>query len=377
MQNIPLSLESFEFEGADLVSSPQLIYYKDQIKKNTETIVEMARNAVNLWPHIKTHKSTDVTRLLMDQGITRFKASTIAEAEMLAQLEATHICLSNLLVGPSMARYVSLVEQYPQSEFWTLADDVTVLEQLNDLFRRSGRVANILIDVNFGLDRTGIRTEQIPKFVKDTLHLEHVRIRGFHCYDGNVHQPEFDERMDTVKHNNMRLQEVLDELVDSGREFDTLILGGSPSFPCHALLRDRYFSPGTSFINDYVYYRNYPDIACPPAAAVLTRVISRPGPGLFTLDAGTKAVSPDKLMEDRGYIVGLGNSVRPLRQNEEHWVWEVVDSNTPIPEIGDAFYVVPGHICPTTALYDHVEVIEDGRHVGQWDVTARNRKITI
>ena len=46
------------------------------------------------------------------------------------------------------------------------------------------------------------------------------------------------------------------------------------------------------------------------------------------------------------------------------------------PQVGDELFVIPTHICPTTALYDAVTVVEDGQIVDTWEVTARNRRIT-
>ena len=44
--------------------------------------------------------------------------------------------------------------------------------------------------------------------------------------------------------------------------------------------------------------------------------------------------------------------------------------------VGDEFFVVPTHICPTSALYPSVPVVENGHMTDTWEVTARNRKIT-
>ena len=46
------------------------------------------------------------------------------------------------------------------------------------------------------------------------------------------------------------------------------------------------------------------------------------------------------------------------------------------PTVGDELFVIPTHICPTTALYDTVIVVEHGAVCDTWEVTARNRKIT-
>ena len=43
------------------------------------------------------------------------------------------------------------------------------------------------------------------------------------------------------------------------------------------------------------------------------------------------------------------------------------------PEIGAVMYVVPTHICPTTALHRAAKTAEGGRAIGEWVVAARNR----
>ena len=313
----------------------------------------------------------------MEYGIERFKAATVAEAEMLARLEVPHICLSNLLVGPNLQRFVQLVKAYPESQFWTLADDLGIWSELDATLAAAGVQALVLVDVNLGLDRTGVPVGEVGAFTRAGRAYEHASFAGYHCYDGNVRQADPEERLAVVRGSREQLVEALaDELAEHAEKL-VLIVGGSPSFPSHVELVDKYYSPGTIFINDYGYYSSFPDIACPPAAAVLTRVISRPGPGLFTLDAGSKAVSADKPMEQRGYLVGWGERVRPLRQNEEHWVWEMTDPRDTPPAVGDTLYVIPGHICPTSALYRHAEVVKGGRLHASWPITARNRRIHI
>jgi D-serine deaminase-like pyridoxal phosphate-dependent protein len=44
-------------------------------------------------------------------------------------------------------------------------------------------------------------------------------------------------------------------------------------------------------------------------------------------------------------------------------------------DIGDVIYGLPYHICPTTALYNEVVVVENQQIIDYWEVIARNRKI--
>lgn len=41
------------------------------------------------------------------------------------------------------------------------------------------------------------------------------------------------------------------------------------------------------------------------------------------------------------------------------------------------YYIIPTHICPTSALYPEALVALDGQIVDIWEVTARNRKLSI
>ena len=87
-----------------------------------------------------------------------------------------------------------------------------------------------------------------------------------------------------------------------------------PKSPYHA-----YFSPGTYFINDYGYSKKYPDLPFTPGAAVLTRVVSCPVKGHFTLDLGYKGIASDP-EGTRGIIAGMDH-VQELFQSEEHWAF--------------------------------------------------------
>ena len=46
-------------------------------------------------------------------------------------------------------------------------------------------------------------------------------------------------------------------------------------------------------------------------------------------------------------------------------------------KVGDVWYGVPVHICPTVALYDNALIVNNNKVVDEWEVVARKRKITI
>jgi D-serine deaminase-like pyridoxal phosphate-dependent protein len=44
---------------------------------------------------------------------------------------------------------------------------------------------------------------------------------------------------------------------------------------------------------------------------------------------------------------------------------------------GDEILAIPKHICPTSALHKQVFVVSGGQVVDRWDVTSRDRWLTI
>lgn len=45
------------------------------------------------------------------------------------------------------------------------------------------------------------------------------------------------------------------------------------------------------------------------------------------------------------------------------------------PKVGDELFVIPMHICPTSALYPFSLVVENNELVAKWEITSRNRRI--
>lgn len=362
----------YELKYTEDIISPSLIYYIDIIQKNIEKAIEKAGSPDRLWPHVKSHKSLDLVKLQMRYGITKFKTATVAEAEMAAEAGAEKIILAYPLVGPNINRYINLTKAYPDSHFYAIGDDEKQLEQLSKACECNQVKMDTLIDVNMGMNRTGIAIDKLIPLCRYVCKLPGLHFSGFHCYDGNHNNKDFTVRNQEVMETDEKVGEVIKELNDTGIDVPIVVAGGTPSFPCHQQDTDWFLSPGTAIITDAGYYMNLPDLNFIPGAALLTRVISHPAPGIFTLDLGYKGIASDPTIQ-RGYIVGLENAV-PIVHSEEHWAFQIED-HTKIPPIGTCLYVVPTHICPTTALYPEILVAKDGEIVEKWEVTARNRKI--
>ena len=363
--------------------SPALIYYKDIIFNNTKQIIQMAGGPEQLWPHVKSHKAAGMIRMQIELGITRFKCATIAEAEMTARAGGTHIILAYPLIGPNVSRYLQLAKAYPQTVFYAIGDDIKCLSTLAAQACRMEMTMNVLIDVDMGMHRTGVPFDLLESLYEGASGLKGINVKGMHCYDGHCTNPDFNLRKTMVEENDLKVLTIRESLRRKGLECETMVMGGSPTFPCRIGKADFYLSPGTLFINDWGYYTKFQDLPFTPGAAVFCRVVSHCGSmaggaisetgNTFTLDLGYKGIAADPAGV-RGIIAGFEDA-KPLFQSEEHWVFSL-PAGTERPPIGSECYVIPTHICPTSALYPEIQTAQGGKIIERWQVSARNRKIT-
>ena len=368
-------LLDYHFAGEEELDSPALIFHEDIIGENIQKALTMAGGPDRMWPHVKTYKAAAVVRLLLAQGIKRFKCATIAEAEMCAQCGASHILIAYPLIGPGIRRFIELRQRYAASVFWATGDNP---EQLSLLGKAAGAAAPavpFLVDVNPGMNRTGVALEGglLKDFCLRAGKIPGLDLMGFHCYDGNLGVKDSGERERAVAEETQKLMAVREAVEAEGRKLPVMVMGGTPTFPFHARNRDVFLSPGTFFIQDHGYDSKYRDLCFTPGATILTRVISRPREDLFTLDLGYKAIASDQEGE-RGLLTDLSGA-RPEAHSEEHWVFRMAGGNC--PPLGTILHVIPTHICPTTALYPGGYVVRNRRLVNYWEISARNRKITI
>lgn len=363
---------TYHFEQENRVPSPALIYYRDEIEKNTAETIRIAGDAERLWPHVKTHKMSEMIQMQLAMGIHRFKCATVSEIRMVASAGADHILWAYPVVGPNVSQFLRLVKEFPACTLYALEDDVEALEALAHEAEAQGITANVLLDVNIGMNRTGIAPNDAVNFYRRAGAMKGLCLRGLHCYDGHIHDDSLTERTKHASSGAETACLLRKQLTAEGFDAEIIIMGGTPTFPCHAVMEDVFLSPGTLFVSDAGYHSHFPDINVTPAAAVLTRVISHPADGLFTLDTGTKAVSADA--SPRGVLAGMEEMCDPVLSSEEHWVFAMKPDYLDLrPAIGTVLYVIPTHICPTTAMYDAAYVVSNGKLADIWQVSARER----
>lgn len=368
----------YRIHHPEKIFSPGLVVFEEIVDQNIKTMLTMAGSVDRLRPHCKTHKMPAVIRKLLACGVTRHKAATFAEAEMLATTGVGDIFLAYNIVGPNLERVVEFRRRFPDVQFAVTGDDAGQLKLLSSAVSALNSDVDVVLDINPGRDRTGCPVGQTAFELYQTIDRSPgLNPGGLHLYDGHLRQSNPEERRAAVHKFWESIAAFRDRLETAGLPVPRIVCGGTPTFPIYSAMDDPSIelSPGTCIFHDFGYGDAFPDLNCfSQAAAVLTRVISRPTANRVTLDVGTKAIASDPPMGKRVVIQGL-NQAEQVLQNEEHLVIEA--ENAGEFQVGDWLLAFPRHVCPTSALYRSATVISQGEIVDHWEVVARDRQLTI
>lgn len=364
----------FTLNRPEEVISPSLLVYPERIAHNIDLMIRMVDDVTRLRPHVKTYKNADIIKMQMHKGIKKFKCATIAEAELLGNCKASDVLLAMQPIGPNAKRFISLMRKFPHTQFSTLVDNEAMLSILADLAKINKTKIHVWLDINNGMNRTGITpNEEAVQLYGQFCSNKFIIAEGLHVYDGHIRNPDPKVRKRACDDAFEKVLTLKNSIVDNGCPSPKIVAGGSPTFPFHCKRKEVDASPGTTLLWDAGYGTLFPEMGFLPAAVLFTRILSKPKTGILCFDLGHKSVAPE-MPFPRIQFLTL-NHGKQISQSEEHLVVEYDDLT--IPEVGDVHYAIPQHICPTVAKYDTLKVIKHGDVIDDWPVLARNHKMTI
>jgi D-serine deaminase-like pyridoxal phosphate-dependent protein len=363
----------FEIKNIETIDSPALVIYKERMQQNIESLIQM-KDVAHLRPHVKTNKISEVCKMMLAAGITKFKCATIAEAEMLGMINAPDVLLAYQPTVTKAKRLLLLVQKYPSTHFSCLIDDNENAEYISKVFSEKNITLDVYIDLNVGQNRTGIKPKNVFQLYEDCEELNGIKIIGLHAYDGQIRDTDIQQRKINTDKAFSAVVDLVEKIESSAQKKLNIVAGGSPTFPVHAQRKNIECSPGTFVFWDYGYKIQFADEPFEYAALVITRIICVVDEHTICTDLGHKSVGAENAIEKRVHFLNAEN-VEAISQSEEHLVLKVDDSSQ--YKIGDVLYGVPYHICPTVALYERAIVVENNVAIDEWKVVARDRRITV
>jgi D-serine deaminase-like pyridoxal phosphate-dependent protein len=366
---------SYRIENVEALLTPALVIYPEIVDRNIAATLRLLGGDTNRWrPHLKTAKLGFIMRKLASQGVVNAKCSTTVELAAACESGMKDVLLAYAVVGPNARRVRAIAERYSHIRISVLVENV------DQIAAWSGSTIGIFVDVNPGMDRTGISQDGIGEILK-IVRAGGSQFRGLHYYDGHMSAASLDEREMLAHKGYDRLMEIVGAIESAGFPVEEVITSGTPAFPCaatYAPFRAGHFvhraSPGTVVYSDATSIQQLPaEWGYQPAALVVSTVVSHPKPNVITCDAGHKSVSADAGVPTCS-VAGRPNLI-PLKPSEEHLPIEV--SAGAIPAIGELLYLIPRHVCPTVNNFDDAVIVEHGRVIAVERVTARGHEVPL
>ena len=363
----------------ELIQTPRLIVFKDRIHDNISRMSDLLQAAdpnvtlSDLCPHVKTQKSVLVTRLLLEKGVSFFKAS-INEVDLLVQSGAPFIFVAYPLLELDARKIAGLKKQHPDIRFYVQAARREHVEILENIARETGIIWHYYIDTNVGMNRTGLPVEDAFAFF-ESIHSPFLQFAGLHAYDGHIHDNDFEARKRESFQSMERLKKSVNHFTARGVRVPCVIVAGTPSFvpdveywSQNSVDSKILFSPGT-----WIYFDTKTNEMMPNtfdyAAVILSQVVDKPTSETATLNLGHKRWAIDQGPIDTFSLKGISAE----SWSEEHTVVRLAPETQ--LDIKDYVLFAPRHVCSTVNLWDYFVLIDESGDIVDetCPVDGRNR----
>jgi D-serine deaminase-like pyridoxal phosphate-dependent protein len=354
------------------IATPAVLVDRAKVAANVRAMQAVCDvHGVELRPHLKTHKMVEVARQQLAAGARGFTCAKLGEAEAMLPAGMRAMFVAHSLVDSGQApRVAALAERL--DDFRVAVTSEGQMERLEEIAAAAGRKLAVMLAVDTGLEREGVRDGIAAQRIAAQLARNpRLELRGFYTHEGHFYGLPHDQQLP-------RACELIDRLCAVRDAIDSAL----PVWPgCSVSARIvaaegrgrvQAVRPGAYVFGDLALSRVTRVI--PPAAValhVLATVVDKPAADLALIDAGSKTFSSDRTSDGVFAAAADGRDLAVLRVNEEHGY--VRGSAVEALRIGERILFTPAHVCTTVNLTDEVVVTEDGRIVDTWGVEARGK----
>lgn len=372
-------LPSGEFELNSFIDTPSLVLDIDIFKSNVQEMLKIcSENGVSLQPHAKTHRTPELGLLQQELGCDGLCVAKVGEAEGFAKAGVKKITIAYPVLGEGK---VKRAWELSTSIDLTLAvDSVVGAESIGRIFDQHSQVCPVLLIIDSGLGRDGVRPEDAPTIASAINAVPGVKVVGVMTHEGVVYRaPDHDSMVADAKKNSEMMVSVARAITSAGVDCTRVSMGASASARIAPTVAGvSQIRPGIFAFNDLgqVALGNATPETC--AVRVLATVVSHPTPESAVIDAGSKSLSADLLpaKEHRGEYPGHGLILGKLgwiieALSEEHGMLRWVGEGTPKElNIGEQVQIIPNHVCTAFSSLNESVVISKGEVVNRWRTFA-------
>ena len=363
------------------LKTPCPILDHGRVRANADRFTRRVRElGVRLRPHIKTHKCVEIAKIQTDGHSGAVTVSTLAEARAFAAGGFRDFTYAVPIEPGKFADVNEIVASGVNLN--VITDDPDIPAMLDQAARLAGNVVNVLMEVDCGDHRSGVRPDSreatnIPKAIAESSNL---KFAGILTHAGH----SYGQMPDEVKAIAMQERDVMVDLAErlraDGIDVPTVSIGSTPTVS-HAedLSGVDEVRPGNYILLDAFQATigscSFDDCALTILTAVVHRSFDQKK---VIIDAGAIALSKDRGPVDREPGCGYGRvldlegrelGLRVAGVSQEHGVIPIEDvAVLDRLSVGTRVRILANHACIVAAQHTHFNVLEDGRIVDKWQI---------
>ena len=331
-------------------------------------------NKKQLWPMIKTHKSTAIAKMQLQAGATGFLCGTLDECEILVNAGITNIMYAYPVATQSSINRA--IELKKKSQLILRIDGLEAAKRLNNAAKIAEVVFDYTIIINSGLNRLGIHPKEAAQFAKEMAAYENLKLKGISTHPGHVYAAT--DASDVSKYAMQEveaLQIATDLLKASNFEVEIITSGSTPTFLSAVTTNNiDIFHPGNYVFHDAIQVALGVAKESECALSILAAVISNPEPSIFIIDAGSKTLGLDKGAHGNTSIKGYGiikqqSGAEIISLSEE--VGKISVSASSNLKVGDKIEIIPNHACVPTNLTSRLITYRAEVVIGEIEIDMR------
>ena len=363
------------------LTTPSFLVNLDALENNIEKYQNLAdENLVELFPMLKTHKSSEITKMQIEAGAKGVLVGTLDEAETVVKKSGvTKVMLAYPVIGDSnLDRIITLSTQCEL--FVAFDNEIPAME----LSKKLGtNTINYQIIINSGLNRFGVSPEESVNLYNSLQKYPNLVFKGISTHTGQVYGFSKDHVNEITEKeiNIMTLAKNL--LIENGAIVEFVATGTTPTFENAIKSKEITVSrPGNYVFFDAIQVALGAAEENDCALTVLATVVSHPSEDLFILDCGSKCLGLDQGAHGNSLTKGFGivknhPELTVIGLSEE--VAKVKKEGPSALKIGDKIEIIPNHSCSAANMTNYLIGHRAGtiEKIIEVDIRGNSRKISI
>ena len=348
---------------------PELHLDLDVMECNARRISKEIASLGKMWrPHIKAHSQPRIAQTMIDLGACGVTAANVAEVEVMAEAGIPSVLLAHLVVTDSdLDRLAAAAKKL---QLLVTADHFVHAELYSNAATRNGVEFNVLVDVDIGMHRTGVRPRvDATQLAKAADALPGVSVVGIMGYEGHLlTTSDADEKKTAIYEAMNMLQQTRDAMLEEGVSCDIVSAGGSGSFWItgqHEAVTE--LQAGGGAFGDPFYTRLCQLEGVSPALTVPAEVVSRPSLTQAVINCGRKAMNPvtcpPELLNQPGATIEWLSA--------EHTVVSLEGTARDL-KIGDRVEFAVGYSDHSILMHREIQIYRSGTKIDTWPVIRRS-----